>query len=180
MSHYGIRGLMLNWFRDYLTDRSQQTVIGDCSSSSLPIKIGVPQGSVLGPILFLIYINDLPNISNLFYSSLFADDSNLSLSGKDPKHLIELANSELFIFYSWCIANRLSVNTLKTYFILFSSKPPKSLPPLVIKDGNSYAVIQRVQCLKFLGVTYDERLTFANHINTLTNKLARASSLLYC
>ena len=99
--------------------------------------------------------------------------------GKDPTHLIELANSELFIFYSWCIANRLSVNTLKTYYILFSSKPPKSLPPLVIKDGNSYAVIQRVQYLKFLGVTYGQRLTFANHINTLTNKLARASSLLY-
>ena len=179
LSHYGIRGNILNWFKDYLTDRSQQTSTGGSTSSFLPIKIGVPQGSVLGPILFLIYINDLPNISDFFHTYLFADDSNLSVSGKDPKDVIVSANKELFTFYYWCIANRLSLNTLKTYYILFSPKPPKSLPPLLIKDGISYAVIERAQSLKFLGVTYDERLTFANHINTLTNRLARSSSLLY-
>ena len=106
MEFYGIRGVLSQWFRDYLTNRSQQTFVNGSLSNIDPISLGVPQGSVLGPLLFLIFINDLPNISDLFYTILFADDATLSLIGPDQSELISIANSELDKFYHWCLAIR--------------------------------------------------------------------------
>ena len=148
-------------------------------SHSNKISLGVPQGSVLGPILFLIFINDLPNISKLFYSILFADDATLSLIGKDKRSLILTANAELDKFYYWCLANRLSVNTLKTHFMLFGNQVVRELPPLLIKSSYSYELIKNVSETKFLGVYFDQKLTFKNHINYLTQRLSRTCALIY-
>ena len=179
LNHYGIRGNILNWFEDYLTNRKQITIIDHSQSRTLDVTTGVPQGSVLGPILFLIFINDLPELSKSIFYSLFADDSCLSLVDHDIAVLLECANKELELFYQWCIANRLSMNTLKTFYILFTNKSISVLPPLVIRNNYSYDVIQRVNHLKFLGVVFDEKLSFSKHIATLCNKLSRSSSLLY-
>ena len=179
LEHYGIRGNILNWFHYYLSNCQQLTVIDHCQSRTSNITTGVPQGSSLGPILFLIFINDLPELSKAIFYSLFADDSCLSLVDHDILVLIESANKELELFYQWCIANRLSMNTLKTFYILFTNKSFSILPPLVIRNNYSYDVIQRVNHLKFLGVIYDEKLSFSNHITMLCNKLSRSSSLLY-
>ena len=179
LDFYGIRGLINDWFADYLSGRTQITIIEGKNSQSAQVTLGVPQGSVLGPILFLLFVNDLPNFSDVLTSILFADDANMYLKGKDPQQLIITANSELFKLYLWCIANRFSINALKTVFILFGNVAPTSLPPLVIKSGFSYETIQRVDKTKFLGVLYDNKMSFKFHVDGLVQRISRTSALIY-
>ena len=103
----------------------------------------------------------------------------MTISGKNPTELIEIMNLELLKVNIWCLANRLSINTLKTYYVLFSNRPPNPLPPLVIKSNYTYDIIQRVESIKFLGVYYDYNMSFRTHITHLAQKLSRTASLLY-
>ena len=177
---YVIRGNINKWFSDYLSNRYQKTNISGSLSSTAKIKLGVPQGSVLGPILFLLFINDLPNISTIFHTILFADDSTMSLVGRNPSSLISLANAELSKFYFWCLANRLSVNILKTNFMLFgNTRRPNLLPPLLMKSHYSYEIINQDSETKFLGIFYDDKLSFKHQINSLTQRLSSTCALIY-
>ena len=179
LQHYGIRGNVLSWLQSFLTGRSQATMVGGIRSKENKIDFGVAQGSILGPVLFLLYINDLPNISELFRYCLYADDSTLYLSGKNPAQLISSANNELHKLYYWCTANRLTLNFSKSHFLIFSNKKIKEkLPPIVIKNYFQYQVLTRVDHFKFLGVIYDERLTFKYHTSKLTNKLSFIAAML--
>ena len=175
MYHYGIRGPIHSWFRDYLTDRNQITVFKGESSSSSSITLGVPQGSVLGPILFLIYINDISDIFTKSKTILFADDMTLYLNGPSPEQLIATANQELQQLHQWCLCNRLTINTDKTYYMLFTNKKTHNLPDLKIND----CIIAKTNHLKFLGVTFDESMNFKFHINNLTLRISRHIALLY-
>ena len=120
LKHYGINGRSLDWLSSYLSNRKQFTAFNDEMSNSRYISCGVPQGSILGPLLFLIYVNDLPNASRVFNSILFADDTNLFHSGKDPIQLISTTNIELTKIADW-FAIRLSLNLTKTHYLIFSS-----------------------------------------------------------
>ena len=127
LEHYGIRDSMLKWFQSYLFDRKQFVTFNGVSSELLVNSCGVPQGSVLGPLLFLLYINDLPSISKILNFYLFADDTNIYYESNSLNELEKTVNKELSKLYLWLNVNRLSVNIDKTNFIIFHSfnKPSK-------------------------------------------------------
>ena len=118
LEHYGIRGIALEWFKNYLTNRKQIIKYKAQKSESLTIKCGVLQGSVLGPLLFLIYMNNLSRSSEILSIILFADDTNLFFSHKNLFTLKETMNWELSMIASWLSANKLSLNIKKTHFII--------------------------------------------------------------
>ena len=121
LSHYGIRGKALEWFRSYLSDRKQFVFLDGHTSELRNINCGVPQGSLLGPLLFIIYINDFYRSSDIASFILFADDTNLFFSHSNPNTLVEIVNSELEKIIQWIRSNRLSLNLQKTKYILFSN-----------------------------------------------------------
>ena len=181
LKYYGVQGTALSWFNSYLTNRHQYVEIENCKSSHLPLKTGVPQGSVLGPLLFLIYMNDIPNSSSLLKFVLFADDTslldtiNLSLSPNQDFNLSTL-NSELSKIYNWLAVNKLSLNILKTKFMVFHH-PNKKLPQnLEIKINNT--PIERVQEFCFLGLTINENLTWKSHVNKIANKTSKYNGII--
>ena len=116
--HYGVRGTPLNWFKNYLVNRTQFGKIGDTKSSYETILCGVPQGSTLGPLLFLLYINDLPNCSKKLSFRIFADDTNMFYtSDRKVQHLETVMNEEFKLVFKYCTTNELSINLAKTNFI---------------------------------------------------------------
>ena len=121
LKYYGFCGISNYWFRNYLTGRMQYTSVNNVNSSLNELKCGVPQGSVLGPILFLLLINDLPNATNMF-SILFADDTTLQLSSSNIVSLYEQANVELDKLADWFKANKLTLNISKTKYMIFKDK----------------------------------------------------------
>ena len=106
LNYYGIRGTTYNLFKSYLSGRSQYVKVNDVCSSLTNIIFGVPQGSILGPLLFLLFINDLPDATN-FYVKLFADDTFLCFGSNDLSHLDKIVNEELDIAYKWLASNKL-------------------------------------------------------------------------
>ena len=122
LSFYGIRGLPLDWLKNYLLNRFQYVDYNGSSSFYNTIKCGVPQGSILGPLLFLIYINDICNASEFLEFILFAGDTNLFLSHDDLSYLNTITYLELDKLSIWLQTNKLSVNTNKSNYIVFKSR----------------------------------------------------------
>ena len=121
MEHYGVRGVTLDWFASYLTGRKQFVYLNGESSELKDVSCGVPQGSVLGPLLFLMYINVLPNVSDKLNFYLFADDTNIYYESKDLQNLEHVMNNELKHLSLWLKVNRLALNINKTNFLIFHS-----------------------------------------------------------
>ena len=172
LEHYGIRDVALSWFESYLTARKQYVHLNGVNSAINDIVCGVPQGSVLGHLLFLLYINDLPNISDKFNFYLFADDTNIYYESDNEKSLEKTVNKELEKLHDWLCLNRLSLNISKTTFVIFRAinKPKTSSVTLLI---NTQA-INESNSVKHLGILIDSHLTFKNHIDELTKKISRA------
>ena len=110
---YGVRGFALSWFQSYLTDRQQFVYFDDAQSEKKTIVCGVPQGSILGPLLFLLYINDIVNVSNVLYPVLYADDTNIFISWKNVDKLVSVMNEELKKIITWLNINKLKLNVKK-------------------------------------------------------------------
>ena len=178
LDHYGFRGLSNQWFENYLKGRKQFTSIKGVNSSLEDILCGVPQGSILGPILFLILINDLPNASKLF-TILFADDTTLQYSSENLKSLYDYANSELLKIADWFKANKLTLNASKTKYILFRKKT-KVLVCDSLKLFIENKEIDRIgagcknESFKFVGIHLDENLTWNHHLKAVKNKASSA------
>ena len=119
LEYYGIRGLAKQWFESYLMNRMQFVSLGSCKSDMLNISCGVPQGSVLGPILFLLYINDFSNCSTILDFHLFADDTNIFHRDKSLSNLESTINNQLSYVNDWLSSNKLTLNADKSSFIVF-------------------------------------------------------------
>ena len=170
MFTYGIRDVALQWFKDYLTGRVQFVTYNGFKSSNGEIKCGVPQGSILGPLLFLIYINDLATVSIACLSILFADDSNVFISGKDVEVMCEKLNNDMENIRQWLCCNKLSLNVSKTHYIVFTPRN-KQVENLNIKIQNTN--IERVSVTKFLGVMIDAQLSWKCHIEYTCKKISK-------
>ena len=170
---YGIRGTVHTWFDNYLSDRFNYVSIDHATSPFLQIQCGVPQGSILGPILFLLYINDLPQCSELF-PIIFADDTNVFCSGRDVNDCMRIMNSELCKLNFWICSNKLSLNVDKSHFIVFSKSKTPTIPLLSV-DGKE---INRVNSIKFLGVFIDDRLSWDCHVRHIRGKISRSIGVL--
>ena len=169
LSHYGVRGMALEWFRSYLSDRKQYVSLNDNSSAPHNINCGVPQGSILGPLLFILYINDFCRSSEILSFVLFADDTNLFFSHNDSYRLVEIINIEMSHILSWIRANKLSLNLQKTKYMLFS-KSIDSLPANIVFENTP---LECVSFIKFLGVTVDNNLTWKFHIDNICKTISR-------
>ena len=177
VEHYGISGKVLFWFKSYLTNRKQYVSFNGESSELKNITCGVPQGSFLGPFLFLIYINDLSNISEVLHFYLFADDTNIYYEAETMKKLESVINKELKKLDSWLIGNRLALNIDKTNVLFFHpyNKPIKQRITLKI---HKKAILER-EYIKYLGIMVDSTLTCNIHIDKISKTISRATGLLY-
>ena len=176
LEHYGFRGVALKWFKNYLTNRKQMVNYKSVNSDTLVVSCGVPQGSVLGPLLFLIYVNGISQTSSLLSFLLFAGDTNLFFSHKDIKMLGKIVNQELCKVANWLACNKFSLNVKKTHFMTFKAKNKKMNLDLNIKIGNK--IIERVHNTNFLGLTIDNDLSWKHHIIKVTSKISKLCGIM--
>ena len=175
LSHYGIRGNAHRWLTSYLSNREQYVCINGIDSNRSLIKYGVPQGSILGPLLFVIYINDIPNICKLAKFILYADDANIIITGKNiteiKGHIYDLITK----LVNWVNINGLVLNLKKTNYMIFSRQRNIGNLNLVINN----VPIELKSEARFLGVIIDDKLNFRKHINALKAKMSRYIGVMY-
>ena len=167
---YGITGNALAMIQSYLSDRKQKCQLGDVMSSERHVTCAIPQGSILGPLLFLLYINDLPECLQKATPRLFADDTNLTVTGESIEEVELAMNSDLHCVHKWMFANKLSLNSSKTEFLLIGSNHRLrnliNQPNIKIDQDK----IKQVHYSRLLGVQIDEKLTWNKHVEEVAKK----------
>jgi Reverse transcriptase (RNA-dependent DNA polymerase) len=171
---YGGDEKSIRWFRSYLSDRQQQVKIDDYISECHPTNIGLPQGSVLAPILFVLYINDINKILQHSTVNLFADDTALSVADDDPEIAAHKMNEDLSRLEDWLKFNKLALNITKTNYMHISSK---ANPPTMRLQINGDE-ISKMQWVKYLGVKIDDKLKFTAHFHFIKAKMSKKLGLL--
>ncbi len=174
LSKYGIRGKPLELLSSYIKNRSQFVCIDNVESTRKAIEFGVPQGSILGPLLFLIYINDLPKATN-FFIKLYADDTYLCYQHDDLKTLNDTVNEELKKVYEWLASNRLTLNIKKSKYMIVTKKRVNFSNFSVQINGTS---LERCNDYKYLGVYLDKDLNWKKHIDYLSEKISKSCGIL--
>ena len=177
LKHYGIRGIVNTWFKSYLSDRQQYVSIKGKVSSKRYLQYSVPQGSILGPLLFVIYINDMPNIYRNAKFILYADDANIIITGDsvdEIRHKFECLSGQLV---DWVSHNELKLNVKKTNYMIFSRSRNLNLGSFIPKMAG--IPIERKTVVRFLGVLLDYKLTWSDHIKAIRSKMSKYNGILY-
>jgi hypothetical protein len=166
---YGVRGVPLTWFESYLSNRTQYVVYNKHTSKTSEINCGVPQGSILGPLLFIIYTNDLPYCLNNSKCILFADDTTIYETNSNLAQLYTNMNKDLSTLEDWFRANKLSLNINKTTYMVFQNKSD-NLNNMVINIGTE--IIKKEKSVKFLGFTIEDQPQWTKHLKICKSKMA--------
>ena len=179
---YGIENVELTWFTSYLTNRKQFCKVNGVCSKTEDIRCGVPHGSCLGPLLFLIYINDLPFSLKKGNVTMYADDTTISYSSTSLEDINQTLNSELNHLKQWLQGNKLSLNVLKTQALVVGSQPKMKKITNKTVDHPQFFVgdshVENVDRTKYLGVIIDRNLSWEEHVNNLRTKVSRAIGFL--
>ena len=177
LKHHGINGITYNLLSTYLTNRKQYVQFESSCSEMLDTQYGVPQGSILGPLLFVIYINDFQNASKVFQFIMYADDTTLTccVDTIQSNNIDKVINEELNKVNYWLVTNKLSLNFNKTKYMKFH-KATKHVPHLHLQINNNE--ISRVDTFNFLGLQINENLKWNTHIDHISQKMSRIIGLL--
>ena len=174
LHHNGIRGTAHSWFKSYLTNRKQYTAYGKCLSSPAEIYWGVPQGSILGPILFLIYVNDFSKCLQSAEAIMYADDTNVFLHHNNVNTLCNKVQLELYNITKWLAAYKLALNINKTkyrYMCFISNKSNNLLAHGNKRLSINSTPLEQVQHISFLRLYLDENLSWKSHMLIVIKKL---------
>ena len=176
LSNYGVDQKALRWFQSYLSDRIQKSSVNGHLSTASPITCGVPQGSIIGPLLFLVYINDLPNCLEKASPRMYADDTSINLAAANVSDLENKINRELINLNRWLKANKLSLNIAKTEFMIIGSRQRIQTNccnhqfNIQLESKN----IENVDHTRSLGIFIDKNLSWKKHITETSKKIASA------
>ena len=173
---YGVRGDCLQLLASYLRDRRQAVCIRGTYSDYKTTNISVPQGSILGPLLFILYVNEIPTISDRFVATMFADDCTLTFANSLISNLINDCNEDLAMFKLWSDANRLTINASKTNCLFISNVSETPPPGSIFIDEN---VLNFVSEVKFLGVIIDDQVKYDQHIIYIRKKISKSIGIIY-
>ena len=177
LEYLGIKGNLLLWITNYLHDRTQKTFANGSLSEALPITCGVPQGSILGPLFFIAYINDIKHFLNDSEFGLYADDTVLFSHAKDKIVLQNKLQAKLDLFCEWSRMNALTINILKTKYMIFGTRAKlKKAKDIVLSVGGQ--TLHQVPSFRYLGVTLDSVLSYSNHISTVLNSVSHKAYIL--
>ena len=176
LSYYGIGGTVLTWFKNFLADRRQCTRINGKVSLFLGIFSGVPQGSILGPLLFSIYINDIIYACNLSKPYLFADDGALFFEQTCRDTFLNM-KIELITIFKWLSVNKLSLNSEKTIFLLFDSAD--IIDEINVSISLTSLTIKECKVNKYLGLQLDSKLNFKAHVDYVIKKITKRIGAMY-
>lgn len=173
LNHYGVRGTVLDVFKSYLSNRQQYVKVNDIISDSMLVRIGVPQGTVLGPILFIIYINSMLQLDINALTISYADDTVILFSGNTWEDTKERVQNGMFQIKNWLDMYQLSLNVEKTKYIAFSATNVNRPNFHTINIINLDNVISEVNCIKYLGIVIDKNIKWESHIDYLTTKVRK-------
>ena len=169
----------MKWFESYLTDKSQYVIYEGVKSKTSVVQCGAPQELILVPLLFIISMNDNCNVSDLLFAIMYADDTCFLINGTDLNKLKKQLNIELKSLCTWFKSNKLSLNTQKTFFMVFHRARLKHSDDINMAVIMDIRVLTKVNSIKYLGIIVDHKLNWIDHITYVKAKISKGIGIMY-